>query len=249
MTRLHIMSDLHLDLRPERRRKEFIEKLKVDGDEILVLPGDICSLSSENQSDTFRLMEDFCSRYKWVVYTPGNHEFWNTNPAGGQRMLTKLSERFDNLTVLRSGKVHIIGGKRFLGDTMWFPFDPTNFMYERNMPDFKMVEDLGSWAYAQNSIFTEFLRVHCEPGDIIVTHHMPSFKSVPERFQNSQINRFFVSDQRKVIERNRPGLWIHGHTHTRFDYMLGDTRVLCNPRGYIGEQSVHDWNPELKITI
>ena len=30
--------------------------------------------------------------------------------------------------------------------------------------------------------------------------------------------------------------WIHGHTHDACDYMIGDTRVLCNPRGYIGHE-------------
>ncbi|MCY1376215.1 hypothetical protein D9M69_636870 [compost metagenome] len=27
-------------------------------------------------------------------------------------------------------------------------------------------------------------------------------------------------------------LWVHGHTHDSFDYMLHGTRVACNPRGY-----------------
>jgi hypothetical protein len=26
--------------------------------------------------------------------------------------------------------------------------------------------------------------------------------------------------------------WIHGHTHDEFDYTIGITKVLCNPRGY-----------------
>jgi hypothetical protein len=28
-------------------------------------------------------------------------------------------------------------------------------------------------------------------------------------------------------------LWTHGHTHDRFDYMIGGCRIVCNPRGYI----------------
>ena len=35
-----------------------------------------------------------------------------------------------------------------------------------------------------------------------------------------------------------PKLWIHGHMHNRSDYMIGDTRIVCNPRGYAG----HDWH-------
>jgi hypothetical protein len=29
-------------------------------------------------------------------------------------------------------------------------------------------------------------------------------------------------------------VWVHGHMHDPFDYTLGETRVICNPRGYIG---------------
>ena len=35
----------------------------------------------------------------------------------------------------------------------------------------------------------------------------------------------------------RAPLWIHGHTHTAFDYTVRGTRVVCNPRGYAGEQT------------
>jgi len=41
---------------------------------------------------------------------------------------------------------------------------------------------------------------------------------------------------------DRPGikLWTHGHTHEDFDYMLGSTRVVCNPRGYINYEDRAD---------
>ncbi len=35
-------------------------------------------------------------------------------------------------------------------------------------------------------------------------------------------------------------LWTHGHTHEDFDYMIGTTRVFCNPRGYINYESKAD---------
>jgi hypothetical protein len=37
-------------------------------------------------------------------------------------------------------------------------------------------------------------------------------------------------------------LWTHGHTHHKFDYMIGETRIVCNPRGYEGyEDSAIDF--------
>jgi len=29
-----------------------------------------------------------------------------------------------------------------------------------------------------------------------------------------------------------PVLWVHGHTHSSRDYVVGRCRVVCNPRGY-----------------
>ena len=29
-----------------------------------------------------------------------------------------------------------------------------------------------------------------------------------------------------------PDLWVHGHTHDSFDYVLGWTQVVVNPYGY-----------------
>jgi hypothetical protein len=41
-----------------------------------------------------------------------------------------------------------------------------------------------------------------------------------------------VSDAERLMGVERVVLWIHGHTHDSFDYTVGGTRVLCNPRGY-----------------
>jgi hypothetical protein len=35
-----------------------------------------------------------------------------------------------------------------------------------------------------------------------------------------------------ILEHPQIKLWTHGHTHEDFDYMLGSTRIVCNPRGY-----------------
>ena len=37
-----------------------------------------------------------------------------------------------------------------------------------------------------------------------------------------------------------PKLWVSGHTHTPFDYQVGDTRVIGNPRGF-REETAQPW--------
>jgi hypothetical protein len=49
-----------------------------------------------------------------------------------------------------------------------------------------------------------------------------------------------------ILDRPAIKLWTHGHTHEEFDYMIGDTRVVCNPRGYIGYEELAN-NFKLKV--
>ena len=37
-----------------------------------------------------------------------------------------------------------------------------------------------------------------------------------------------------IMDHPQIKLWTHGHTHDKFDYLVGNTRVVCNPRGYVG---------------
>jgi hypothetical protein len=43
-----------------------------------------------------------------------------------------------------------------------------------------------------------------------------------------------------ILDRPQIKLWTHGHTHEPFDYMIGSTRVVCNPRGYINHEACAD---------
>jgi len=77
---------------------------------------------------------------------------------------------------------------------------------------------------------------------VVVGHHTPSHFSCHPRYKDDQImNGGYHSDLSEFI-LDRPGikLWTHGHTHEVFDYTIGDTRVVCNPRGYIGYEEMAD---------
>ncbi|HEX7580609.1 MAG TPA: metallophosphoesterase, partial [Thermoanaerobaculia bacterium] len=67
---------------------------------------------------------------------------------------------------------------------------------------------------------------------VVVTHHAPSPQSVAPHFTGDPLSPSFASDLTGLIERTRPALWIHGHTHHPVDYQVGATRVLSNQWGY-----------------
>ena len=52
------------------------------------------------------------------------------------------------------------------------------------------------------------------------------------------MNGAFHSDLSSfIMDRPQIKLWTHGHMHNVSDYMIGEIRVVCNPRGYIGYES------------
>ena len=77
---------------------------------------------------------------------------------------------------------------------------------------------------------------------VVVGHHAPSKLSTHPRFKTEKItNGAYSSDLNEFILNNRQiKLWTHGHTHEEFDYMIGSTRVVCNPRGYINYEARAD---------
>lgn len=71
---------------------------------------------------------------------------------------------------------------------------------------------------------------------VVVGHHSPSKRSTKPQYEHDYVvNGAYSSDLEAFIE-NHPQikLWTHGHTHHDFDYMVHGTRVVANPRGYIG---------------
>ncbi|WP_459623461.1 metallophosphoesterase [Burkholderia sp. 3C] len=82
------------------------------------------------------------------------------------------------------------------------------------------------------------------PGQtIVVTHHAPHRASLAERYANEIVSAGFISDLTPLVAPPA-ALWIHGHTHTSFDYeTAAGTRVVCNPRGYIRRKTGERENP------
>jgi predicted phosphodiesterase len=83
---------------------------------------------------------------------------------------------------------------------------------------------------------------HSDMPFIVVGHHAPSKSSTHPRYKNEVLmNGAYSSDMNEFILNNRQiKVWTHGHTHEVFDYMIGTTRIVCNPRGYINHEERAD---------
>lgn len=69
---------------------------------------------------------------------------------------------------------------------------------------------------------------------VVCGHHSPSKLSTKPQYEdNVMVNGAYSSDLNEfILDHPNIKLWTHGHTHHVFDYMIGSTRILCNPRGY-----------------
>ena len=249
--KLHLLSDLHL----EHHR---FTPPDVDSD-VVILAGDI----SGGVHGLGWAAKTFPG--KPVLYVPGNHEFYGHDTT---RLLPAMASEADRQGItLMHRKAVILGGVRFLGATLWTDFrvDGIGFqelsMHEckNQMADYTYItKDKLTLKPVHTLAFHETDRAWLErelalPFDgptVVITHHCPHPNSIAERFRGSLLNGGFTSDLSPLL--GFKGLWVHGHTHDPFDYMLGETRVICNPRGYPrevrpgGEAS---FNPALVVEV
>jgi len=102
-------------------------------------------------------------------------------------------------------------------------------------------------------IFKNLGRDHPDQKVFVVTHMAPSENSVSPKFKARYDdivygNFYFFSNFEREIEANGPDVWFHGHMHLPFDYVIGKTRVVCNPRGYPQERDTQ-FNPTWRIEL
>lgn len=86
------------------------------------------------------------------------------------------------------------------------------------------------------------LALHPGMPTVVVGHHAPSKASTHPRYKSEFImnGAYSTNLDNWILDRRQIKLWTHGHTHEDFDYMIGTTRIVCNPRGYDGYEARAD---------
>jgi len=101
---------------------------------------------------------------------------------------------------------------------------------------------------ATKDFFRETLARHFDGPTVVVSHHAPHPNSLKDNFEGGPLNPAFGSDLSDIIQLHQPALWIHGHTHSSFDYRVGGTRIVCNPRGNGKGNPAFDWRKVVEVT-
>ena len=246
---LRILSDLHIEL--DTFDADF------SGADLVVLAGDTHTGTKGVQWALSKI------KNIPVVYILGNHEYYrNTYP----KLIRKIREltRGTNIYVLENDHVEL-GGITFFGCTLWTNFelfgDPvyagmecqgrmTDYRLIKREPGYSKMRSKDTYLIHKKSVFWLRNTYPEKKGskNIIVTHHAPSPRSLPQAWEHDIIHAAYASRLDELVEELSPDLWIHGHIHKSSDYMIGKTRVLANPRGYPFRGN-EEFDSELTIKI
>ena len=252
--KITLVSDLHLELGPQI----------MEGGEVLIIAGDACEASSlyneritsagqgplnQRTPCTSFFLEE-CPKYEKVFYVLGNHEHYSG-------IIQKTKERLQpymppNVTILEN-ESEVYKGIHFLGTTLWTDCNKEDFVtmqhLKRGMTDFEVIQridvDIGMLrpfrprdSVVMHQEALEFLRNELIDGlpSVVITHHSPSFATTHPRFRDQTLmNGGYCSELSEfILDRPNIKAWCFGHQHDSTDMMIGGTRVVSNPRGYMG---------------
>jgi Icc-related predicted phosphoesterase len=223
VVKTYICADLHCEFHPDGGR-ELITHILPDAD-IAIVAGDLAVAKGLRSA-----LELLAERYPHVIYVAGNHDYYHSSLEEVECLRRTLG--LENVHWLEDEVVEV-AGVRFVGCTLWFGRHRAEL--ECGISDFEVIADIRRWVIRKNAQSLEFLRGSVTPDSVVVTHHLPSLRSIVPRYRDSALNCFFACPQaEEIILKKSPRLWIHGHTHDSLDYRLGQTRVFCNPLGYAG---------------
>jgi len=266
--KIKLLSDIHNEFSVFQYEPQGTEH-----EEILILAGDIGTLkASEIDHTLYHFVDDLAKIFKHVILISGNHEYYGSLMQNVDKMLPtgkyhKNESRkgwADNVHYLQNDTI-LIDDVVFIGSTLWadFGYDPTvmtTCQFEIN--DYKKITFFDGVIYrklrpidtlkrhqeAVDYIFQSIKESNTTGNKVVVcTHHAPTYKSISPEFANDDVRDAYASDLSEEILDTQPNLWVHGHTHQNQDYMIGDTRVVCNPRGYYNQNK--DFNQHLILEI
>lgn len=256
--RILVLSDLHLE---HWRGRSPLPDLMLSTPDIVVLAGDIAQGADavEWAADTFKPLP--------VLYVAGNHEFYGGHVGTVLEAIKAACSTTANVHFLdrNSFSYH---GVRFLGATLWTDFNlfhDTNFsmrVVQNSLNDYRLIETgVGRTLTVEDTLHFHLGDIdfvdrmldcddHNHRKTVCITHHAPSFRSVPMKFRYDLVSAGYASNLDHVA--SKADLWIHGHTHDSFDYMIEQCRVVCNPCGYplvFGKPENTKFNPNFIVEI
>ena len=260
--KLALGSDLHLEFGPFDPVNDSNSDVLILSGDIMVaeslhdfplddIGAEVVQSKRKADADSYRSFLGACARnFKQTIYVAGNHEFYHGKFFRGIETLRAECARFDNIHFLEMDTVEI-EDVLFVGGTLWTDMnkgDPlTLHTCQDMMNDYRVIvnDEKGftrlrpAQTLERHRKTLNYIKLVLEQNPqkkiVVVGHHCPSKVSTKPGYEDDDlINGAYSSDLSEfILDHPQIKVWTHGHTHHEFDYMIGSTRILCNPRGYV----------------
>lgn len=247
--KIRILSDLHLE-------GSNISQIQFKGEDAIVLAGDISAYPE--------LLVEFFERKVPqnipVFYVLGNHEHEYQHFRQAGSFYKDLLKEFPHVTLLCNESC-VFQGVEFIGSTLWSNFEgegPSNkdalkdwvakiADFKRIKSDFDYItpDEMEQACNESVRYLAQAIEASKAEKQVVITHFAPHLNSVSDRFKNSGIGAgYWVNDLECLL--GKTCLHVHGHVHDSKDYQVGNTRVVCNPRGYSKMMDLSE-NPSFSV--
>lgn len=264
-----LCSDLHLEFETlELNNTEGADVLVLSGD--ICIAKDLSFKDTIRSERWMEFFTHCSEQFKDVIYIMGNHEHYHGDFAKSYGHLKSALAELPNIHVMEKefiqlGDVTFIAGTLW---TDMNKEDPnTLYAIKGYMNDYRIIEDSAHVVHFRDSdgnfhtrtskfspeqsveehkamlkVIDEVTRDKASEKFVVVGHHSPSKLSTKPQYETEVIvNGAYSSDLSDfILDRPMIKVWTHGHTHHTFDYMIGSTRIVCNPRGYANYEDVAD---------
>ena len=267
--KIAVCSDIHLEFGPiELNNTDNANVLILSGD--ICVARDLPYSDSKKGDISRNFFRMCALRFPHVLYVMGNHEHYHGDFATTGKIIKEELAQYANVHLLdRETKViddvTFIGGTLW---TDMNKEDGITLMHMKDMMnDFRCITNSARKTHYKDTLgnshihiarFTpddavedhkkmlEYVKIMIEGKHdqkiVVVGHHAPSKLSTHPRYAKEEImNGGYSSDLSEfILDHPQIKLWTHGHTHENFDYLIGSTRIVCNPRGYINYEASAD---------
>lgn len=251
--RCHYLSDLHLE------SQTFPWTLPKS--DVLIIAGDLCHASALDpaRTDLYRVrqrdrvlqfIDAAASSFRHVLMVAGNHEHYD---GVFEDTVPLLREHLPGVTILDNETIDI-DGTIFFGTTLWtdlagrdeaamekirrgmgeYFFTKTRRSDENGKDNLAKLRPANTLAMHDRSL-AHMRSLATRRPSVIITHHAPSHQGLNPHHQGNGLDGAFASDLDGLIAKLSVPFWVHGHTHIRKRYQIGDTTLLANCRGFDGK--------------
>lgn len=250
---IQYVSDLHLEHHDKKNEGYIVPSMFITPTApYLALCGDI----GNPDLMAYEAFLAWCSKsWKQVFLVAGNHEYYNyrsktlSDIPTRAKKIREIASRYKNLVFLDCDSYFLAEHNlRVLGCTLWCDTssgDMTKIVTYMNDTRNIFIENdtnlLPNRMTALHLEEKEWLTTQIEAAEksgesvLILTHYLPSFQLIHEKYQGNPMNICFASNCEELIKPPVKA-WICGHSHTGVTLEINGTLCTLNPYGYPGEK-------------